>query len=392
MPDQGLMKRSLLQHIAVLLLGWLLAACNRTTPAAQGAAAEPAPEVAVGVVSPAAATLDLSYSAQTLGSREVEVRARVSGILLKRLYREGSTVRQGEVMFEIDAAPFEATVAQDRAALAITKAEQAQARRERDRVLPLFVKGLVSTKERDDAVSKVEIADAQVQAAEASLRAAELQLSYTKVRAPITGIASRESRSEGSLLTADSDSSLLTRIVQIEPLYLEFSAPETEAALMRAAMQKHADKSLTVKVGLDDGSSQSARLNFIDNTVDSNSGTVRLRAVLRNDQQKLWPGQYLRAQVEQVSLPNVVRVPRRVVLSSAQGHTMWLVDDKNVVQARSVKLGRSMGDEVLITEGLQAGDQYVLEGLLKVRPGVTVRPVKKAEPQSLKLASKAGTA
>lgn len=374
MHDHGLISR-----MGLVLVLLALTACNKATPNGQMGMAAPAPEVVVGVATPAAAVLDLSYSAQTLGSREVEVRARVSGILLKRLYREGSTVQQGEVMFEMDAAPFEAAVSQSRAALAVARAEAAQAKRERERILPLFEKGLASSKERDDAVSRVEITTAQAQAAQASLDATQLQLSYTKVRAPITGIASRESRSEGSLVTADSESSLLTRIVQVEPLYLEFSAPEVEASLMRAAMQRSPSRTLSVKVNLDDGARPTARLNFVDNVVDSNSGTVRLRAVLPNPGQKLWPGQYLRAQVEQVGLTNVITVPRRVVMSSAQSHSLWLVDDKNTVQVRVVKLGRNIGDAVVIAEGLSAGDRYALEGLMKLQPGITVKPVQATE-------------
>jgi membrane fusion protein (multidrug efflux system) len=163
-----------------LALMLAVTACEQAAPAVQ-TAATPIPEVIVAVADKRAAPLSLSYTAQTVGSREVEVRARVSGILLKRLYQEGSTVQQGQVLFEIDAAPFEAVVAEDRATLAVAQAGQLQARRNRDRVLPLVEKGLASAKERDDALSGLEVADAQVQAAAANLRTAELNLSYTKV-------------------------------------------------------------------------------------------------------------------------------------------------------------------------------------------------------------------
>jgi membrane fusion protein (multidrug efflux system) len=247
-----LIVRNTLLRLALLAALLALAACKPAAPVAPTAAAT-SPEVVVGVVVQGAAPLSLSYTAQTVGSREVEVRSRVSGILLKRLYQEGSTVQQNQVLFEIDAAPFEAVVAQDRAALAVAQAGLLQARRNRDRVLPLVDKGLASPKERDDALSSVEVADAQVQAAAANLRAAELNLSYTKVRAPIAGIASREARSEGSLITAGSDSSLLTRIVQSQPLYVEFAAPEQEAASVRAAWARRKEQGLKVLVDADDG-------------------------------------------------------------------------------------------------------------------------------------------
>lgn len=363
-----------LAPLAVLSL-LFISACKPSQPLAQTATVKPMPEVVVGVVTKGAAPLGLSYTAQTVGSREVEVRARVSGLLLKRLYQEGATVKQGDVLFEIDAAPFEAVVAQDRAALAVARAGQAQAKRNRDRVLPLVEKGLASPKERDDALSSVEVADAQAQAAEANLRSAELNLSYTKVRAPISGIASREARSEGSLVTADSDSSLLTRIVQLEPLYVEFAAPEQEVATVRAAWARQQGKNIAVNVDDESGQSQSALLSFIDNMIDTTSGTVRMRAVLNNRDHKLWPGQYVRVQFADLTLANAITVPRRAVLSSADGYMVWVLNDSNSVQARTVKLGRNFGDDVLINEGLQAGERYVLDGLFKVQAGVTVKPV-----------------
>lgn len=377
MRAQVLIARNLLLLLPIAAL----LACKPATPNGQSTTATPPPEVVVGVAEQGAAPLGLSYTAQTVGSREVEVRARVSGILLQRLYKEGAAVTQNEVLFQIDPAPFEAVVAQDRAALAVARAGQLQARRNRDRVLPLVEKGLASPKERDDALSSVDVADAQVQAAEASLRTAELNLSYTKVRAPIAGIASREARSEGSLITAGSDSTLLTRIVQLEPLYVEFAAPEQEAAAVRAAWVSHKGK-VPMRIEADAGQVLTANLSFIDNSVDAASGTVRMRAVLDNKDRQLWPGQYVRAQFADLTLANAITIPRRAVLSSAQGYTVWVVDANNSVQSRPVKLGRAFGEDVLISEGLQAKERYVLDGLFKVQPGVTVKPVESAKTAS----------
>jgi membrane fusion protein (multidrug efflux system) len=242
-------------------------------------------------------------------------------------------------------------------------------------VLPLVEKGLASPKERDDALSGVEVADAQVQAAAANLRTAELNLSYTKVRAPIAGVASREARSEGSLVTADSDSSLLTRIVQLQPLYVEFAAPEQEAASVRAAWARRKGQALPVLVESETGQPLTAELSFIDNAVDKTSGTVRMRAVLANSDRALWPGQYVRVQFADLTLANSITIPRRAVLSSAQGYAVWVVDAHNSVQPRPVTLGRNFGEAVLITAGLQPNERYVLDGLFKVQPGVTVKPV-----------------
>jgi membrane fusion protein (multidrug efflux system) len=373
-----------------LALMLAMTACEQAAPAASNATT-PAPEVIVAVASKRAAPLSLSYTAQTLGSRDVEVRARVSGILLKRLYQEGSTVQQDQVLFEIDAAPFEAVVAQDRATLAVAQAGQLQARRNRDRVLPLVEKGLASAKERDDALSGVEVADAQVQAAAANLRTAELNLSYTKVRAPITGIASREARSEGSLITAGSDSSLLTRIVQLQPLYVEFAAPEQEAAAIRAAWAHRKGQALSVHVAADADATLDAELSFIDNAVDTSSGTVRMRAVLANRERALWPGQYVRAEFADLTLADEITIPRRAVLSSAHGYAVWTVDGNNSVQQRAIKLGRTTGEEVQITEGLIANERYVLDDLFKMQSGMIVKPVAGSSVTSAATATKPKT-
>lgn len=375
MQAPGLILRKTGLGLSLLATACTLIACKPAASDGSVVAAPPAPEVVVGQAEQGVVPLTLTYTAQTLGSREVEVRARVSGILLKRLYQEGAAVKQDEVLFQIDPAPFEAVVAEDRAALAVARANQAQARRSRDRVLPLVEKGLASPKERDDALSGLEVADAQVQSAEASLRTAELNLSYTRVRAPIAGIASREARSEGSLVTAGTDSSLLTRIVQLEPLYVEFAAPEQEAVQVRAAWTRLQGKGLSVRVEMDAGESDTARLSFIDNAVEAASGTVRMRAVLDNRQRKLWPGQYVRVQFDNLSLNQAITIPRSAVLSSAQGYMIWVLDAGNTAQPRPVKLGATVGERVLISDGLQAGERFVLEGLFKVRPGLTVKPV-----------------
>src|SRR5688572_3588799 len=210
-----------------------LAACGEPP------AMPPPPPVEVGVlvVEPRALSLVLEYPGQLKGVREVEVRARVSGILLERRYDEGAYVEAGEVLFRIDPDPYRAAVARSRAALGIEEANLGQAQRARDRIVPLYEQKLASLRDRDTALAEFESAEAAVAAARAALRTAELELSYTEVRAPIAGLTSREVRSEGSLVTAGADSSLLTYIVQADRLYVDLAVADTDADLVRAAIE-----------------------------------------------------------------------------------------------------------------------------------------------------------
>jgi membrane fusion protein (multidrug efflux system) len=364
---------------AVVALGAaaLLAACGDDSSAQM---APPPPEVVVTSVARGEVPIELSYSGRTAGSREVELRARVSGILLRRLYEEGSAVEQGDVLFRIDPEPFRATAAQARAELGVATAQRDEARRNRDRLVPLFEKSAVSQRERDEAVSAFEVGEANVAAAQARLRTAQLELGYTEVRAPIAGLTSREARSEGSLVTAGEDSSLLTRIVQTDPLYVEFSIPESEAAMLRDGLASNAPP--TVRLVLDNGTEHATpgTLTFVDNAVDTASGTVRARAVLPNPGVALLPGQFVSVKLQGVSLMAAVSLPRRAVMTSTNGSFVWVVGKGQVVELRPVVLGRAFGEQTIITEGLNGGERVVVEGVLKVKPGATVKVVNPAKP------------
>lgn len=360
--------------LGAVALGGLLAACGSEQAQHQ----PPAPEVAVQTVGNEAVPLDLTYTARTLGSREVEVRARVGGILLKRRFEEGSRVREGQSMFLIDPEPIRARLASASAEVAVAKARLDEARRQQDRVLPLFEKNAVSQSRRDEAVSAFEVAQANLSAAEAALKMTQLDLEYSDVRAPISGLTSREMVSEGSLIATDKDSSLLTRIVQVDPLYVEFSVPDAEASLIRNNLAPASKQAAPiVKLLLDNGAEypESAKLTFVDNAVDLQSGTVRVRAVLPNPATQLIPGQFIRARIEGVTLANVVAIPRKAVMSSAQGSFVWIVAAQDKIEMRPVQVGRSMGNNIIVTSGLVTGDRYVVEGVLKVQPGIQVSAV-----------------
>ncbi|WP_116810237.1 efflux RND transporter periplasmic adaptor subunit [Steroidobacter cummioxidans] len=377
----NVIRQSLMRSlVAIAVSAALLTGCGKGQ---QQQHAPPPPEVTVQTVENNPVPLDLTYTARTVGSREVEVRARVGGILLKRRYEEGGSVKQGQPMFQIDPEPVRARLASARADVAVAKARLDEARRQHDRVVPLFEKNAVSQSRRDEVVSGFEVAQANLAAAESAQRMAQLDLEYTDVRAPISGLTSREVMSEGSLVSTDQSSSLLTKIVQVDPLYIEFSVPEAEASIIRGSLAPAGQVAPpTVRLLLENGHEypDSAKVTFVDNAVDRNSGTVRVRAVLKNTQAHLIPGQFIRARVEGVKLSNVVSVPRKAVMSSAQGQFIWLVNGEQKVEFRPVQVGRSFGNNIIVTEGLAPGDRYIVEGVLKVQPGIQVSAVAPGAP------------
>jgi len=336
----------------------------------------PPTEVGTLEVQPSALSLSLEYGAQLRGVREVEVRSRVSGILLKRMYQEGAAVKEGALLFRIDPAPFRAEVARARAELAVQQANLQQAQRERDRILPLYDQKLVSLRDRDNAVAAFESSNAAVQATSASLNRAQLDLSYTDVRAPISGLTSREARSEGSLVTAGDDSSLLTQIVQADRLYVQFAVSDSEAETLRAAMAR-SQTPLTVRVVDIEGKTlgENAPIEFIAPSVGNDTGTVDIRAVLSNEKGALLPGSVARARIEGLTVAGSLVIPKRALMHGMQGTFVWLVAADNKVGMRSVKIGISSGNNVAVTEGLAAGDRVVVEGILKVQPGALVKAV-----------------
>lgn len=342
----------------------LLVGCAK----APDAQAPPPTAVDTLIVQPVALPLDLSYSARAAGAREVEVRARVSGILLKRLYEEGSRVREGEVLFRIDPAPFAAVLDQAKAQFNVAEAALDEARRDYERISPLAGQGLVSQRDSDIATGTYERARANVESARAALRTAQLDVAWTTVRAPISGVTSREVRSEGSLVIAGTESSLLTRIAQADPLHVEFAVIEEEATLLRGALARGQQVAVDVQP---EGSNLplEARLAFVDTFIDGGSGTVMARAILPNPEGAITPGQFVRASVQGIALTPRIVIPSRAVLRSAQGTAVWTVDAEGKAEMRPVTLGRTSGNLVAVAQGLAAGERVVVNGVSKLGPG-----------------------
>src|SRR5690606_26811476 len=231
-----------------------------------------------------------------------------------------------------------------RAELGVRLANLRQAERERERILPLYEQDLASLQDRDNAIAAHETAEAAAAAAEAAVRTAEPQPSYTDVRAPIAGLTSREVRSEGSLVTAGDDSSLLTYLVQADRLYVEFAVPDADAELLRAALAKDASR-VSVQVlgarGVPAGNA--ARIEFIAPRVDDATGTVAVRALFDNADGALLAGQVARARIEGVEVPDALVIPKRAVLQGAQGPFVWRIDEASMVAPQPIETGVSSG-------------------------------------------------
>ena len=348
-----------------------LTACSKTD-------APPPPPAAVPVttlrVAPRQVPILIEAVGRTEGSKEVEVRARVSGFIDRVLYAEGSPVRAGAPLFQLDRAPFEIALAQARAAQGQERSRNEQSSREADRLKDLVAKKAISQREADDAGSNFKTSTASVQAADAKIREAELNLSYTRVSAPISGVTGRALRSQGSLVTAGNDTSLLTTISQIDPLWVRFALSESEQQLLRSTRSKQSGKNNEVRLVLPDGSTHpvSGRLNFSGSSVDARLGTVQLRAEFANPDLSLLPGQFVRAQVV-AGMQDAIVVPQTAVLQGDQGRFVWTVGGDSKAAPRVVETGAWIGQDWIIQKGLKDGDVVIVDNLLKLRPGTQIQ-------------------
>ena len=372
-----------MRSLLVSLLALVVAACGPSNGADKGGKGPgmgmPPPEVTTMTVAPKAIPVSFEYVGQTTGSREVEVRARVTGILLKRNFEEGGPVKQGQSLYTIDPAPFEAAVTRAQADVAAAEARLDQARRNVARFKPLYAEKAVSQKDYDDAVSAEHIGSADAKAAKARLHEAELNLGYTKVEAPVTGVAGRSQRSEGSLVSGPDV--LLTTVVQLNPIWVNFGVSDNDQARLakeiqagRLAMPK--DGQFEVALVLADGSryQHNGKLNFTDVRISAATGTRESRAELPNPEGVLRPGQFVRVVLNGASYPNAVTVPQRAVLEGPQGKFVYVVNDKSAAEARPVEAGEWSGnDQWIITSGLKEGERVIVDGVLKLGPGAPVR-------------------
>ena len=372
---------------AGLFLITSLAACNKVPEKKER---PPAP-VTVVEVKPADVPLRREMIGETAGYRDVEVRSRVNGILLKRTYIEGQNVEAGQVLFEIDPEPYKAILDQAKGVLSQAASNLEKARADRDRIAPLFKENAVSRKDFDDANAAYNAAVASHTSAQASVRQAELNLEYTKVTAPISGTTSKLAQSEGSLISASGDSGKLTTISQYNPLYVNFSYSEQDKQDLESSRRNgqivlnHPSK-FTAKLKLADGSqySETGQVNFSDNRVDPSTGTIRARAIFKNDDGQLLPGQFVRITLDVGTLKNAISIPSRAVVQSQADFIVMTVDKDNKVVAKPVTFSPSDNGQVVIKTGLKAGDKVITEGQMKAPPGSTVKPIIASAPAASK--------
>lgn len=369
--------------LSITIASVLLAGCGREGggPAHGGPGGPggmPPPEVAVMTVQPKTIPATFEYTGQTSGFREVEVRARVAGILLKRNFTEGALVTQGQSLYSIDPAPFASALARAEADTAAAEARLAQARRNAVRLKPLYEAKAASQKDYDDAVSAEQVADADLKSARARVVDARLNVDYTRVESPIAGITGRSLASEGTLVSGPAV--LLTTVSQVDPIYVNFGISEAEhlklrgeSAAGRLLLPKGGKFDVSVKQA--DGSPyvRTGKLSFSDVRISTTTGTSDARAELPNPDGVLRPGQFVHVTLSGASRPNAILVPQRAVLEGPGGKFVYVVSKDSKAEPHPVVVGDWVGDAWMIHSGLAAGDQVIVDGVMKIGPGAPVR-------------------
>lgn len=373
--DAGALTTGLLLTTALLTTA-LLAGCGDKQPEKK---APPVAEVPALTLQAGSVDVAQEFVGQTESSQQVEIRARVAGYLDRRLYNEGTLVEAGQPLFQIDPKPFQAQLASAKAELAEQQARLTTARANLKRVKPLAEQDAVSKKELDDAVGSDAAAAASVEAAKAKVQQNELDLSYTYITSPVRGLSSFAKQQPGSYINASN--SLLTYVAALDPMRVNFSISENEVLQMRAQQEKGelatgGKNKFVVKIKLADGSQykQDGHITFSDAAFNENTGSFLIRAEFPNPKGELRPGQFVRVSVSGISRPNAFTVPQKAVQQGPRGTFVWLIKDGKAMQ-RPVQTGEWSGDNWVIRQGLESGDQVIVDGFLKLAPDAPVKAV-----------------
>ena len=378
--------------IVFLLSLTLFNACGKSdAPGAAGAGAGgppamPPPQVSVVTVQPKDTAITFEYTGQTAGSRETEVRARVAGIVQRRLFEEGSTVKAGAALFQIDPANLQTQVASTDATIAVAEARLNQTKRDMARLAPLIAEKAISQKEFDDSKSAVESAEASVKQARAQGNEAKLNLGYTRVTAPISGVTGTAAKADGSLVNS---SDMLTTIVQVNPIYVNFSVSEGDMLKLNKQLSSgqvavpgkksnNGSVAFGVTVKLSDGSTypRQGKMNFSSEKLNPITGSFDARAEIANPEGTLRPGQFVRVILGGASRTQSITVPQRAILDGPMGKMVFKVTPENTLAPQPVEVDGWSNGEWIVTKGLFAGDRVMADGIIKAnKPGMTVTPV-----------------
>lgn len=372
-----------------VVLTLLLSGCGGGDEAGQqgGQGADmPPPPVTVATMERTSVDIDEDYAGRIRGAREVDVRVRVDGVLQSRLHQEGQLVEEGDSLFQIEPEPFEVALQAANAQKQSAQADLNQAQREWNRVSRLYEQNAVSERERDNAQSMLEIAQATMAVAVAEVSRTKLELGYTTVKAPVSGVTALESLPEGSLVDRGT---MLTHITQLDPVHVRFALPEQDATVQRQARlarqakdaSEHVREATMILPG-GDAYAETGEIDFTASTVDSGTGTVRARAVFANPDRKLVPGQFVRVRVTLETLDDVILVTEEAISDGADGLQVYVLDEDDRAHSRRVKTGRVIDGKRVILEGLEEGDRVVVNGTAAIRQdGMAVEAFESEEEQ-----------
>ncbi len=376
-PRSALRRRGLLAAGTALALP-LLAACDDHAQAQNTPAQQPAPSVIAVALTPQPVTLQTVLPGRSAAFQTAEIRPQVGGVIREKLFREGERVEAGQALYQIDPASYQAALASAEANLAKAQATLTSARVTVNRYRPLVAQNAISRLDYETAVATRDGAEADVAAAKAAVETARINLGYTRVTSPIPGATSRSAVTVGALVTADQSTTMLT-VTQLDPIYVDVTQPMTTLLRLRREMEagtlKRSDSGhAEVRLVLEDGTEYPlpGTLEFSEVTVSTDTNTVTLRAQFPNPDGVLMPGMFVRARLEEGQAQNAILVPQQAVTHNARGEaTALVVQQDGTVQTRVLSTGQAIGNRWLVQSGLQRGDRVIVEGVQRVRNGVT---------------------
>ena len=356
-----------------ILISFLSSGCSSEGKKGQNMAELPPLKVSTYEIKSNDIPVSMEYPAKIKSMQQVNVVARVNGILEKKNFTEGSYVKEGEILYQIDSTRYEASMQEALADVEIKTATLKQATREWERVKTLFEQDSTSQKERDSALSAFEMAQASLKASQANLKKTQIDLGYTKVKAPISGLTSLNTQDIGSYVGSSAESMNLITITQINPIYVEFSIPDIELFKKRFILNNVAQTKLPVTINFTDGFEyeQKGTLDFIDSFVDNETSTVKARATFTNLKNDLIPGLFVRVKIDGLVYKNAINIPQSSLLQDATGTFVYVAKENQAIKV-PVKIGNIVKDTYIIDSGLNVGDIVITNNLTKLKPGSSI--------------------